>query len=382
MNPLDQQFKNLKHSLSLTSEEKAHMRKYLETVMKASVSMHQVPSPFFFVFSHKSIMAMAVLLLAVSSGGAASIAATNALPGDTLYALKIEVNERIERVASFSKEAKAKVDITHIEERLREVELLAALEDTDTRTVEDITTDISTRVARVHAAAKELEKEGALDAADGIASAVSLTLATHADLLQAQADGTDDISGGRLASLSQALETNAFPDEEISDNIISSSTVLFHKARIREALDVLTSTYAKETFREDTRIELARELVDIETLYEQADLLVGEEYYEQAHDVYEHLEQRIHLAQALLTTAVEIAQRSDKEVSISFGEAEPFATAAKQAADTTAISNEEASLLLMTAPAPFATASLMQMVAPELESTKLRFTIIDPEAEQ
>ncbi len=390
-------YKNIKENLSLTSEERALMRTHLETLIRAGTPFpaRAVPSPFFFLFSHTRMVAIAALLLVVFSGSGASVAATRALPGDTLYAFKVAVNERVERTAALSKEARAKVDISHIEERLREVELLAVLEDTDARSVEEIREDIDTRVARVNAVAKELEAEGSFEAADGITSGVALTLATHVDILQAQAEGADDASGDRLALLSQALETDMFFDEEMSDDAISRIAYA-REVRVREALDALTFGYAKETLREDTRVQIESELTSIEAAYEQAHVLIKEEQYIEAGDIYEHLEQRIHLAQALVIAVTEVAKRSDKEVSIAFGEQQEVqlpVAASKQTVEESATAtfmvpaddasmqatDEGTSMMLMTTSAFTATSSLVETTTQD--NKKLRFTIIDPEVE-
>lgn len=66
------------------------------------------------------------LAIAAAVGGGASIAAQDSLPGDALYPVKINVNERIETALSFSQEAKAQAHLEAIEARQAEAKELQA----------------------------------------------------------------------------------------------------------------------------------------------------------------------------------------------------------------------------------------------------------------
>lgn len=66
-----------------------------------------------------------VLILALLFGGSASLAAENTVPGDTLYPIKVNVNEEVRGWLTFSQEAKADWQASRAERRLEEAEQLA-----------------------------------------------------------------------------------------------------------------------------------------------------------------------------------------------------------------------------------------------------------------
>lgn len=68
----------------------------------------------------------ALLILAVLVGGGVSFAAEGSLPGDTLYPIKLNVNEEVAAALDFSSEAKAKRQAALAEKRLEEAVTLAA----------------------------------------------------------------------------------------------------------------------------------------------------------------------------------------------------------------------------------------------------------------
>lgn len=127
----DDQLKQLKNELSqtrLTKEEKASMRANIMRFADEHPIAPQAPAVSPYVFSswvrvRTPVMALcAVLLLA---GGGMSAAARTALPGDLLYPMKVEVNERVEAALALSSEAKAQVEARQAFRRLDEVEQLA-----------------------------------------------------------------------------------------------------------------------------------------------------------------------------------------------------------------------------------------------------------------
>ena len=66
-----------------------------------------------------------ILIFALVAGGGTSFAAEHALPGDVLYPVKIEFNEQVRGLVSFSNEARAEWDVWRAERRLEEATELA-----------------------------------------------------------------------------------------------------------------------------------------------------------------------------------------------------------------------------------------------------------------
>lgn len=109
--------------VTLTSREKRAM---ISSILKPD----GVLSPYFFFHSfialrQKQIAAFVVIIAIVLTSGGTSYAAENALPGDTLYSIKVNVNEEIENFVALTPTAKAKVSVKHTSKRLAEAEQLS-----------------------------------------------------------------------------------------------------------------------------------------------------------------------------------------------------------------------------------------------------------------
>lgn len=127
----DDQLKQLKSEISqtrLTKEEKALMRANITRFTEEHPIAPQTPSASPYVYiSWVRVRTPVVALCAglLLTGGGVSAAARQALPGDLLYPMKVEVNERVESALALSSEAKAQVEARQAFRRLDEVERLA-----------------------------------------------------------------------------------------------------------------------------------------------------------------------------------------------------------------------------------------------------------------
>jgi hypothetical protein len=83
------------------------------------------PSPFFSFFSLKNASAFASILILLGTA-TASYAAEGALPGDPLYAIKVNLNEPLRGAFAISKSAKASWEEKKLDRRLMEAEKLAS----------------------------------------------------------------------------------------------------------------------------------------------------------------------------------------------------------------------------------------------------------------
>ncbi len=123
-------------SIILSKEEKDIIRERLNThisktrVMESSPVRLQEYSPrklsplSTFIFNWKTTMPALILIVALLTGGV-TYAAKDTLPGDSLYPIKINVNEKVQSTLAFGGEAKAKVEAKHAVNRLEEAEALA-----------------------------------------------------------------------------------------------------------------------------------------------------------------------------------------------------------------------------------------------------------------
>ena len=120
--------------VSLTKEEKFSMLEIVRQrmdnpVADAVIMTNKVKTPYFSYFSfnftwhEKRFVPIAVILIVVIFGGTA-FAANGALPGDVLYSMKVNVNEKVESWGALSPNALARFEAVKAERRLKEIEML------------------------------------------------------------------------------------------------------------------------------------------------------------------------------------------------------------------------------------------------------------------
>jgi hypothetical protein len=175
--------------------------------------IHRVRSAFSFVTYRRSAYAFASFLLVLTSGIGTSIAAQRTLPGDALYAVKINVNERVATALAFTSTSQAMVHAQLAERRLTEVTALAVAERLTPETRATLVDNFKTHVAEADSATQSIK-----DAGDSQASAV------------AQSDLDSRVSAG--------AQVIALLDDHVNDE---------NKREIRQVLDVVRPTQVDTT---------------------------------------------------------------------------------------------------------------------------------------
>src|SRR3989344_8369980 len=153
-----------------------------------------VLSPYL-VFLRRPVFAGVLAIMLVFGGTAAS--AMRALPGDALYALKVDVLEPIRGAFALRELAQAKWQAQLADARLNEAEQLAARE----VFTEGSQRELTLRFSRAVVSARTLLAR-ATDAAAaiGLAADLDLSLAAHADILSTLASSTGAASTQKLAT--------------------------------------------------------------------------------------------------------------------------------------------------------------------------------------
>ncbi|MFA6524277.1 MAG: DUF5667 domain-containing protein [Candidatus Paceibacterota bacterium] len=118
----------------LTKEEKSSVRNILISYSQKSpfinekevkeIRQFSVLSSYSFLRNRRLAISVFVIILLVLGGGT-SYAAEGSLPGDMLYSIKVNVNEKIVGLKAFTPEAKAKFNTKIIKKRLEEADKLA-----------------------------------------------------------------------------------------------------------------------------------------------------------------------------------------------------------------------------------------------------------------
>lgn len=112
-------------ALLLSEEEKASMesrlREYMAFKPLPTRSLHTYASTYVYYVRYVAL----ALIVALLSSSTASYAAEGALPGDTLYVVKIHINENVRRALAHTPEARAEVESELAARRLDEAHELA-----------------------------------------------------------------------------------------------------------------------------------------------------------------------------------------------------------------------------------------------------------------
>lgn len=182
MRNLLKQFKKGSREVRLTVEEKSVMRHALvqfareNPIMRtASVkSPHAIVSPYSFMRKVRGFKVLSATVIGgILIGGTVSFAAEGALPGNMLYPVKTEVNERVRGVVAVTPQAKAEWDVKLVERRLLEVKEVGLLETVPSETKEVARANVKKYTERAQKRIAELDDsedyEGALLVAENLA---------------------------------------------------------------------------------------------------------------------------------------------------------------------------------------------------------------------
>lgn len=118
----------------------------------------------------------ATMLVIIASIMGTSFAAEQSLPGDSLYAFKVEVNESVRGALTFGAEAEAKWEIEKIERRAREKMELEAQAELTTTAEAEIESRSQTSADKVEAIIVRLQAEGKAEAATSLEGGLNTAL--------------------------------------------------------------------------------------------------------------------------------------------------------------------------------------------------------------
>jgi hypothetical protein len=236
---LDNLHKELK-KFSLEKEEKASIRQSLISYMAVHPLKGEEPvrivSPFYkkykrtqiswYQFFRSSTYVSAFVVIALVLGGSVSMAAENALPGDTLYGFKTDINEGILTALAVTPESQAELQTELATKRIREAEQLikknGKLSDSDK---EIITTGIVKHTKSFTAEAKKIQDNKTVVAA---ASKLEATLTAHKDVLLTLEASTTVATATSTATSTGEVATTATstdPTEVISTSTVTTTVI-------------------------------------------------------------------------------------------------------------------------------------------------------------
>ncbi len=136
------------------------------------------------MFLHHKILASAfMIVLLISATGGTSAVAKYSLPGDVLYPIKINVNEKLETFTALTPEAKANVEATHLDERLSEAEILSTQNKLDSTILSRIKNQFSQDLKAAMSRVKTLDASGNKNSAKEVKIKLENSLQKHKDVV-------------------------------------------------------------------------------------------------------------------------------------------------------------------------------------------------------
>jgi cytochrome b involved in lipid metabolism len=201
MSTFEEQFKKAISNITLAPEERAAIRATLLAEMAAAplpnASAATVRSSYSLLLIRnrlKKTMPIALLIALLMSGGV-SYAAEGATPGDTLYPIKVHVNEGVRGVLAVSDSAKAKLEVDLADRRLVEAEQLKSEDRLDATTTAALRAEFVSHRGRADEHLKAMQDGNKQIDATAISADLTLRLSGHHEVLRALGvgeDGDDD----------------------------------------------------------------------------------------------------------------------------------------------------------------------------------------------
>ncbi len=246
-------------SISLSQKEKDVLRYKIEQFISFNPIRNEIHIPkksfYFSIFTFRALgkaVSLVLIALIVVGGTGVSYASTDSLPGDKLYNVKINVNEKIEEKLAFSTEAKVVVQTQKVERRLTEAQKLVEKKDFSPEKKAIIKTNLEKNVKEVTESIEDLKEEGKIEEALNTTSKITPVLEAHKKVLTEQkveADTNTEIQNESIESDS-SFKMMAVLEE--SDSLLDSVNEAIKKVEDAEKEIIEEVTEDQKTAEEVT----------------------------------------------------------------------------------------------------------------------------------
>jgi hypothetical protein len=235
---------------------------------------------FFGVFAHISGVAYVLIVLAVLSlliGGGIAIGADDALPGATLYPVKVNIKEEFHAFFVSSDEERVNFEIQRIANRLDEIEDLVRNHTFDTQAQEAVESSLESHIAMIKDQILLFEDQGNMDAALAIGTKLDMVLKNHDQLLTTTIQNQDTHTeiaqiAVRMRFLAALAERNKLADENKIVQTAKQNLLLVTQKDLASAQKNLAETYA---FFENNMSHLGgQEMTYLKSKFSSVDALV------------------------------------------------------------------------------------------------------------
>jgi hypothetical protein len=214
-----EQLEKLSSKVRLEPEKKAAMRTRLLSFIAAHEALKAEPAKVPFPWAQKFVLPASAFALLLIVGGGTSLAAEKALPGDALYAVKINVNEPLVTAFAPTEGAKAEWHATVALRRLEEADTLALQGKLTPEEKSKIEVSFETSATKAQATFASLDEkgDGSAEKADDLSIKFESSLKAHAEILAR-------LGGDAIAPQTAALAAPSLQNAAIAGKRSSSTS--------------------------------------------------------------------------------------------------------------------------------------------------------------
>ena len=242
-------FINKAKQIGLNSDEKSRVRHMLVSKIEDSRPiLQQTPPPdalrqvtgqgsksLLLRWRIKPMPIFLVVALLFAGGAGTSLAAQNSLPGDALYTIKVNVNEKVRSALAISAKADGDVAVDQAEARLEEAEKLEQQSELKAEVVAQLTTNFQAHADRVKARIAELEAKGDVDRAAQLAANFETSLKVHDAILERLSGSASSTIGTLDINLKTRVKTEVKNSEEFRVRIEAKVRAETDEAKVKAA---------------------------------------------------------------------------------------------------------------------------------------------------
>jgi hypothetical protein len=203
------------------------------------------------------------LVVTLLLGSSLSAAAEEAVPGDKLYFLKTNVNEKVLSLVTLSSESEAELQATIAERRIKEVEKLALKGKLSTEVKVELEHKFQKHSDNAKAKIATLASQGKLDAAATIAAKTESSLTAHTNILKTISQSGK--GGEDITSVTEKVEAEAAVVSTvrvtIAEKVVSESGTTT-RTSAEEAKKAAEAAAVELTLAVNTNADLSPELAE------------------------------------------------------------------------------------------------------------------------
>lgn len=215
---IEKDLERLSETVSLRADEKHAHRENLLAFMEKNPKRTQPSFAWLHMTRMRSVSAFALILI-VSGAGAVS-AAEGAMPGDTLYPVKLKVTEPARSAFILDDKEKVAYEVERADRRLKELALLSASESPDAAITELIADSLSDSIAAINEEVTALTATGEADEALETNADLQSMLAAHQQILAHVEERNPELSASFdtvSASVDTAIANSENAEASIED---------------------------------------------------------------------------------------------------------------------------------------------------------------------